>query len=225
MKLQYIYNSSFHIETEHYQILFDYFQGKVDLHPEKPCLFVVTHGHSDHYDPFIFEMARVGDLFLLSSDIEVEESENVKVVSPFEKGTIGPFKYETSGSTDAGISILLEIEGKTILHAGDLNEWVWPEDSPEEVEAMKKDFKRFVDEFKGKQVDVGFFPVDARLEEQYIKGPLYFIETVRPKVFVPMHFREHFDILNDFGKRAGSPYSKLWIPTFEYDTYNEETEG
>ena len=199
--ITYIYNSCFHIETESKQILLDYFTGRVDLNPDKPTLFIVTHAHSDHFDPFIFEMGKPGDHYLLSSDLkeEVEASSSIHFVEPHEEGSFAGIDFKTAGSTDQGISIYFKTDDTSFLHAGDLNLWIWPEDSKEENHQMKEDFEREVFYFKGLEPDYAFFAVDARLDEEiYSKGPLYFIEEVRPKKLFPMHYREHWDIINQF---------------------------
>lgn len=200
-KITYIYNSCYHIETENHQVLIDYFTGKVDLNPDKPTTFIVTHGHSDHFDPFIFEMGKDGDHYLLSDDLkeEVEAVENITFVVPHEEGSLHGLTYKTSGSTDQGISIYFEMDGKTFLHAGDLNLWIWPEDSEEENKQMTEDFKREVSAFKDLKPQFSFFPVDARLDDDiYQQGPLHFIKEVKPEKLFPMHFREHWDVLNRF---------------------------
>jgi len=49
-------------------------------------------------------------------------------------------------------------------------------------------------------IDTAFFPVDGRLEDNYLCGGQYFIEQLNPKVFIPMHFWEDFNITKEFKK-------------------------
>lgn len=45
------------------------------------------------------------------------------------------------GSTDVGISFLVEAEGKKIFHAGDLNNWHWMDESSEvEWKGYERDY-------------------------------------------------------------------------------------
>lgn len=222
MKIEYIYNSTYHIITERYQVLFDYYQGPVDLIEDKPCIFVATHAHGDHFSPRIFEMKREGDLLLLSWDTEMEPSTCQYVLEPHKFYHFGEIEAATCGSTDAGLSILLKVDGHTLLHAGDLNLWIWPEDSEEERRNMKQSFMKEVACLSGQAVDVAFFPVDGRLEERAFDGAMYFMEQVKPKLFVPMHFREDFATPQLFSRKAGNPVTRIWVPTKEHDALELE---
>ena len=52
-------------------------------------------------------------------------------------------RIQAFGSTDVGISFLIHLQGKSIFHAGDLNNWHWSEESTEQeirkAEGPKKD--------------------------------------------------------------------------------------
>lgn len=220
MNIEYIYNSSFHVITEHHQILFDYYRGHVELVPDKPCIFVVTHAHGDHFSPQIFDMKRPGDIFLLSWDTEMEPHKGQYVLEPHKFYHFGEVEARTCGSTDAGLSILLKVDGHTILHAGDLNLWIWPEDTEEERHNMKQSFEQEVRCLADETVEVAFFPVDGRLEELAFDGAFHFMETVKPAMFIPMHFREDFDTPHRFYQKAGNPVSRIWVPAKENDTCN-----
>lgn len=220
LKIEYIYNSSWHIETDHYQFLIDYYRGEVNLVPDKPCVFIVTHDHEDHFNPVIFEMDRGEDIYLLSWDTEIQHQERRYILQPHEHFSIGDISIKTCGSTDAGISIFFEVDSHRILHAGDLNLWIWPEDTEEERINMKASFEEEVNCFKDKTVDVAFFPVDSRLQERALGGVPYFVDTLKPKHFIPMHFREDRNALEDLQQKYGNhPSMKLLIPTRENDQF------
>ena len=40
-------------------------------------------------------------------------------------GAGNPVDIQAFKSTDQGVAILASLEGRTIYHAGDLNNWVW----------------------------------------------------------------------------------------------------
>ena len=105
---------------------------------------------------------------------------------------------KTFGSTDEGLSYLLEVDGKKIFHAGDLNWWHWEGETDQEKEAAQKMFFKEIDILKGSEIDIAFFPVDPRLEDAYYYGGKYFIEEVCPKVFIPMHFQDCYYITRKF---------------------------
>jgi organic radical activating enzyme len=54
---------------------------------------------------------------------------------------------------------------------------------------------------KGEKIDIAFFQVDPRLEENYDLGAEYFIYEIKPKLFVPMHFRENHGVTKKFSDK------------------------
>ena len=63
-----------------------------------------------------------------------------------------------------------------------------------------KAFKTEIHKIQGEEIDVAFFPVDSRLEEFYYLGGNYFIETLSPKLFIPMHFGDNVKVTQDFAE-------------------------
>ncbi len=46
------------------------------------------------------------------------------------------------------------------------------------------------------------FPVDPRLGNEYMRGATQFIDKIKTRTFVPMHFTPEYDKANAFGKIA-----------------------
>lgn len=87
----------------------------------------------------------------------------------------------------------ITVEGRTIFHAGDLNNWHWNEEST--AEEVREAESYYADELSllsrhVKHLDLAMFPVDARLGRDYMKGAEEFIKTVKTDIFAPMHFSE-----------------------------------
>ena len=59
--------------------------------------------------------------------------------------------------------------------------------------------------FPKQKIDVAFFPVDPRQGSMYDAGAGYFIMTVKPKVFIPMHFQGRPDVALRFCRHRGNP--------------------
>ena len=57
-----------------------------------------------------------------------------------------------------------------------------------------------MEKLMGKKIDIAFFPVDPRLEQAYYYGGKYFIEKIKPKYFIPMHFQDSYTITTKFKK-------------------------
>ena len=124
------------------------------------------------------------------------------------KGTVWEDEYlkvTATGSNDSGVSWIVETEGKTIFHAGDLCNWYarFLADNTPEGEVFSEEFgqyinpvaeeKRFLGELKDirkitDSFDLVMFPVDGRIGNGYTLGGRQFIERFKVGMFVPMHF-------------------------------------
>lgn len=199
MKVEYIFHSGFTIETENYFLVFDYYKGNINIKNKKTIVFS-THGHADHFNPAIFKWAEDNPhiLYVLSSDIKVEPSRNIYIMDPYESLKLHDIDIKSFGSTDLGLSFLINIDDKNIFFGGDLNWWYWEEDTKSEKLEMERAFKNEIEKLKGNTIDLAFFPVDPRLEANYYLGGKYLIDQLHPNVFVPMHFGENYDITHKF---------------------------
>lgn len=200
VRIEHIFHSCFVVETENYQLVFDYYKGNIPLKDKKTIVFV-SHGHEDHYNAEIYKWKdTIKDIsYILSSDIEISDiHNNVHSISPYESLEIDDMKVETFGSTDAGVSFSVTVDNVKIFHAGDLNWWYWDEDPEEEKLDMEKSFKDEIYKIKGLDIDIAFFPVDPRLDFAFSLGGEYFIKEVKPKYFFPMHFGDKFSASSDF---------------------------
>ncbi len=206
MKVEYIYHSGFTIETENYFLVFDYYKGDIRLKDKKIIVFS-THGHGDHFNPTILKWQDdyPNISYVLSSDIGVESSKSIHIMSPYEELKIDDVLIKSFGSTDLGLSLLINVEGKNIFFAGDLNWWHWEDDSRDAQLKEEKDFKNEIAKIKGNNIDIAFFPVDPRLRDGYYLGGEYVIRELKPKVFFPMHFGDKYEVIPKFINRINNP--------------------
>ena len=122
------------------------------------------------------------------------------------------------GSTDVGISFLIEAQGKLIFHAGDLNNWHWKDEStPQEVAEAEGNYLKELDIIAKytQAMDVVMFPVDPRLGTDFMRGAQQFIDRIKTGIFVPMHFWERPAEVMAFAPYAeskGCRYVVLSVP-------------
>lgn len=216
MKITYIAHSGFAVQGADGGLLFDYYKGGLpDFDGEKPLLVFASHAHRDHFNPEIFSLSEKLERvrYLLSDDIrkylkktELSEAvrEQITWVTAGEAVT-GAFdgsgwSVRALGSTDCGVSFLVGMEGRTLFHAGDLNCWIWEEDSPREREAMRKEFAREVEKLGKLPVDAAFVPLDYRLRAYAGEGPRYFLEHTQVRHLFPMHLWEKYGEVERFKK-------------------------
>lgn len=223
MKIQYLYHSGFRIETDQHLLIFDYMQGNINLAKDKNTLVFASHSHPDHYTPKIFGWQKQNpDIqYILSSDISIKENhpgqkrENIFSISPYEEIQIRDVKIKSFGSTDLGVSFLVQCEGFSIFHAGDLNWWYWWGDTPENIAEAEKLFKEEMAGIKNallagrKSIDLAFFPVDPRLEHNAHGGADYFIQELAPKYLIPMHFGDSIETSHLYAEKMKTPPTKI----------------
>lgn len=220
MKLIYLYHSGFALLGDDFTLIFDYWKdsesdGDGILHREllkRPGRMYVfaSHAHADHFNPEVlsWRLQRPDIVYLLSQDIQaLHEAEQAKAVWLKQGDSYSDERLSVHafGSTDVGISFLVEVDGRKIFHAGDLNNWHWMEESDE---AEWKGYERhFLHELailaaEVPCLDVAMFPVDPRLGKEYMRGPRQFVEQIKTTIFVPMHFDEAYQAAAAFRPTA-----------------------
>jgi len=236
-KITHLFHSGYAVETAEHFLIFDYYQpfaGKGNgiaegiitsdyLKSKKNVFVFVSHNHADHFDPTILEWGKSNPTitYILSSDILANTDHlNCHIISAYEEISVNKVIIKTFGSTDQGISFLLQIDGLSIFHAGDLNWWHWSGESLAEQAVAESAFKAEMVKM-GEQpikIDIAFFPVDRRMEEFYSLGAEYFAEKFKPKLLIPMHFGKDFAVTQDFAKKA----KDLLINTVEISHKGQE---
>ena len=208
MKITYIHHSSFLVETDGCYYLFDYEKGTLPkLEVTKPILVFSSHGHHDHYNPQIFSMLEnlgMQKIYaVLSDDIEIPVKVNVlSVASGAEYDLWLGQKLTTFESTDLGVTFLLEDVGQLIYHAGDLNDWVWEEESADYNEEMTKNYRKQIHllakKLEHRKIDAAFVVLDPRQEQDYARGMCWFLEQISGDNVYPMHYWEQPEIMDRF---------------------------
>jgi hypothetical protein len=230
MEITYIGHSGFLMEWESCYWLFDYYTGEIPLLNREKKLFVfASHKHGDHYNPDIFDLQSKYDRvqYILSSDIKVSSKRlsgkggfggaadtivSVKPSAQYEFYDQNQEKIElrTLKSTDCGVAFLLKYQGKTVYHAGDLNLWVWKEETKQYNNDMRAKFQKEIKKLEGMvgsptiAIDIAFVPLDPRQEEWYYLGMEYLMNTVKIKYLFPMHFWNKPSIIKQFLNERGS---------------------
>lgn len=207
MNITYINHSGFLVETSKCYYLFDYFKGDLpELKADKPILVFSSHAHGDHYNPEIFDQLKALGMqqviAVLSKDIpEKKYPEKITCIKvTFHQSYELPFDthLETLLSTDEGVAFLLTCPEGILYHAGDLNDWVWEDETEQYNKQMTGSYRHEIDLLKGINVDVAFIPLDPRQEKDYARGILYFLKKVDVKKIYPMHYWEQPQVIDQF---------------------------
>lgn len=236
MKLTYIYHSGYAIEGEQCTFIIDYFRDTDNefVHRSLPSfpgkLYILSsHWHPDHFRRKVLEWKEIRPdaEYIFSKDILKKKLASADEATFLVKGDVwqdNQVCIRAFGSTDVGISFLIEAEGKKIFHAGDLNNWHWDEEStPAEIRSAERHFLKELKTLAETtdQVDLAMFPVDCRLGKNYMLGPRQFVDTIRTSFFAPMHFDQTYNEANAFrpyAEKAGCRFA-AWTHTGESQTF------
>lgn len=240
MKVSYIGHSGFAVELAGCTLLFDYYQGVFPpFAPDKPLYVFASHAHQDHFNFAIFELekAHPNVTYILSRDIKRKWSAAGFARHGVSRGTyymlsflgaretkrFGPIRVETFESTDVGVAFLVSAEGKAIFHAGDLNDWVWAGEPPEENRAMTARFQTEIGRLSGRRIDAAFLVLDPRQEADFARGFDYFMRHTDTMRAYPMHFWNDFSV---FARLRALPCSAPYRGRVAQETeYGSSAEG
>ena len=226
--ITYYHHSGFSVHDGDILLVFDYWRGEHNDVPEgkgitretlrsfRKVIVFISHEHPDHMDPVVFSWRDEPNVsYVMSGDLP-ESADNLPLdfgrrLNPGDEYTIqSNLKVWTFGSTDLGVSFLVEFNGIMLFHAGDLNFWHWRDEATvAEIDQADQDFRRELEPLKGHEVDVAFFPVDPRQGQMYDAGANYFIMTVKPRLLIPMHFWRRGDLMQEFARRSRSSETEI----------------
>ena len=217
ISIDYLGGSGFLVAVGETAMLFDMSQhgpderilpSKEDLSGFRRIYVFVSHRHDDHFSETIYDLCGENAVYILGFD--VPQPHRGTRMNPGDEQGFGPVNVKAFGSTDEGVSFLVEYAGITIFHAGDLNLWHWRDESTvAEIEAAEKLFYACMEPIENQNIDLAFFPVDPRLGSMYDAGAGYFIMTVKPKIFIPMHFQGRTDVAARFAEIGQTPHTRV----------------
>lgn len=212
-EVTYLWHDGFAVRTDGCTLVFDYWQagGKAaEFETSGPLYVFISHFHKDHYDPAVFAWATRPERvrYIVSRDVWIRMRHIMSPTSVYNGPRVHPdqviclcpgqsyaddhIRVSAFPSTDAGNSYAVEIGDKTFFHAGDLNAWIWKDESTEqEVKKALGDFNACLDKIAKagfSHFDYAFFPVDSRIGRDYFTGAQIFVHRFKVDRFFPMHF-------------------------------------
>lgn len=215
IQIWYLYHSGFAIKTASHFLIFDYYSpsnnhftglledgfiNPVQLKDENVLVFA-SHAHADHFDKRIFHWRN--DIksiqYILSDDIKHLKTCDFSDILPVHFNCtyeLEEIQIRTLHSTDKGVAFLVEVDGITLYHAGDLNWWHWNGESKHYNDSMAGQYRHEIDSLQNLKIDFGFVPLDPRLEDKYLLGIDYFAKKTQTKVIFPMHFLDNYSVFD-----------------------------
>ena len=227
MKIYYLDNSGFAVILKSALLVFDYYltspeNGSFEdgviprgaLNDFERVYFFVSHKHSDHFNKNIYSLdTNPNTRFIVAMGTPKNERPEIRTAMKeydvFDDGYISVY---AGGSTDLGVSFVIDAEGKRFFHAGDLNCWHWIGDWDEIQEKNARGyFTKALARLKphAQNIDIAFFPVDPRMKGAYDDGAREFLKKYAPKYFIPMHCQNKFSVIYKFKEDAETKNTKV----------------
>ena len=229
MRCWFLDHSGVAVKTEGHLLLFDLFgemlnwesgkglaQGVVnpqELQNEDVLVFV-SHEHKDHFSTKLFELGGKIERFrmVLPEELDVLTGDAV-FVRPNETVELPDCRITTLESTDIGVAYLVEIDGKLIYHAGDLNWWHWEEEeeafNQDQAQRYQQQMEKLKQAVGNRSIDVAFVPVDPRLNQDMLRGVCCLAERVSLERIVPIHFWGDFSVCKRAADALGNRVVQL----------------
>lgn len=226
LQVTYVQHSCFVVEVSEAILVFDYFsesaiaeigyQGKMPpLNPDKQIYVFASHSHKDHFSLEVLRWAKVyphityilskdirlGKNYLLRNHIPLDIREHIRFVTPKNVYQVDGLRIETLRSTDAGVAFVVEVEGMTFYHAGDLHWWNGGERDELYAQTIGAAYKKEIRCLSNYHIDVAFVVLDPRMGSGYYLGMEYFLLHVDADVVFPMHLWRDYALITRFKRR------------------------
>ena len=207
MRVTHLYHSGFLIEFERRTLLFDWYPISREMlahdlgliRPDRKLYVFVSHAHADHYVPVIWQLAErfpgCEPTYIVDAPIShnapPELDLDVVACEPEQIYEIDEgMEVTTLNSTDEGLAFCVDVDGRTIYHAGDLSVWWWPERDRKLNEFSEAQCSYFLEVLEGKHIELALLPITPRAGAEGDRGIELFMKQVGADVVVPMHYRD-----------------------------------
>lgn len=231
MEIEFIWHDCFLIKTPAANYVFDYWldsdgndrvvPGFIEsLDRKVPLMVFISHGHKDHFNKSVFEWSVMFENihYIVSNDVGKRIRHITSETSVYSGTKVAPSMLtimkageslvlphavvRSFPSTDIGNCYLVETSAGRIFHAGDLNAWIWLDESDDkevrkalgDYNACLRDISDYIFSPEGRNrvpdghIDLCFFPVDSRIGRDYFTGAGIFVRKFDVRHFFPMHF-------------------------------------
>jgi L-ascorbate metabolism protein UlaG (beta-lactamase superfamily) len=201
-EITYIFHNCFVIKLKEKAFLFDYPADEylneamhntiVSRITDTDLYIFSSHKHPDHFNPNVARLSPHSKniTYLLSSDIvkknrQFKEMAECYPISPDQDERVNGLGIRTFLSNDQGVAFLISFEDLNIYFGGDLANWNWDNLSTQERRLLVDYFGEVLTKLQKWPIHIAFSNTDQRLKNW--AGAAQFIETIKPRLFVPMH--------------------------------------
>jgi L-ascorbate metabolism protein UlaG (beta-lactamase superfamily) len=202
-RLHYFYNSGWLAETNNHLLIFDFVPDTASgisfktlkqlvekgIAEKKKVLVLISHDHSDHFDPAIFNLSRThADItYLLGWDYKQQLPASItRVIKPGDSLIAPGYSVYAHNSTDEGSGLLIKVDGYSIYHGGDHALW-----SEQQLDLFTKELEYI--NSKTDHIDLAFLPaargsfIKCTYDSVIEKGIRLSAEILKPRSIALQH--------------------------------------
>lgn len=213
-KVTYLDNCGFIVKTNNIIMVFDYWRDPTHSltkilkdSPELPVVFFVSCNKEGHYTTDIFNLAQDHKrTYVVANEVLSHTGNTEEPLADMSAGdriedVQNLLTVEAFGDGDKGVSFLVTTkDGNTVFHGGHL--------SPQHADVKDgREGARLADEFttivrriatEVSDINLAFLEVDPAWGDDFARGAVEFVETVKVDNFIPMHTQVKVDEAGDF---------------------------
>lgn len=229
MRVIFIHHSCFVVEIDDKVLIFDYFNGdrvsgyhfggKLPEYDRDTHIYVfASHSHQDHYDMDILRWSerypniryilskdiRISPHFLEKHGISPDVRKRVQFVSANNTYEVDGLKILTLKSTDAGVAFYVSVNGVSLFHAGDLNDWKWDGAGDLINGAQQRTYRHEIRKLSEKPLNLAFVPLDPRLGKNQFLGIDFFLKNTEAEYVFPMHMWQDYSAIREYKKKISN---------------------
>ncbi len=210
LQVTYLEHSAWLVTKNDQAWLFDYGQlpkrqkalDLADLGQKQLSVFF-SHLHQDHWQADLARQAldRPGSKVFLGITTPTEKPSGLPgliTMLPRTSYKDGQLTVLASGSTDQGVSFLVQQAGLLIYHGGDLAVW---DNTAQYQDGYRQEIDWLAGQLGQAQPLLAFIPVstsDGYQEEPLLAGISYFLRKIRPRYILPMHAHGYEQLYSSF---------------------------
>jgi hypothetical protein len=110
----------------------------------------------------------------------------------------------TFRSTDAGVAFYVDVQGVSLFHAGDLNDWVWEGAGDLVNGKMTREYRHQIKRLSKFPLNLAFVPMDPRLGENRFRGIDFLLRNTDAEFVFPMHMWQDYSGIAEYKRRISN---------------------
>ncbi len=206
----YLGHMGFAVRTANHFLVFDY-DGR-GVPPDEPSLangsidpdqikahsttVFITHSHTDHYAPAVFDWKKTVKDITYVAGFEPEGKEGYVAMAPRETKTLGGLDITTTMANDEGVGFFVKVDGVTIFHSGDHSAG---NGAPGSF-GLEIDFLAG----RGLRADLLFMPISVTGDQEMNQGVHYAMKQLSAIAMFPGHVAAREDVFVEFARDAAT---------------------